>query len=118
MDDIRITDKGIRSFSHMSDDQKTFFDIKDYTTVTNKVRTYLHLDDMNAWKDKKCNIYAKSNADRPFGAHRASVYLRPCTVVQTGSLADYELYYNVPPVDATGSMVLSGSDFVLFSTKN
>lgn len=94
---------------------KTFFELGSYIDVTEQVRNTLDLDNIDAWRGKKCTIYAKSNMAWPFDAHWNSVYLRPCTVVQTGSEADYGLYYNIQPVDATGTNILSGFNFNLYN---
>lgn len=89
IDDIRIVHKGYNEFSAVADDERKFGELGDYIVVTDKVRQALDLDNVDAWRGKTCTIYAKSNMSWPFDAHWASVYLRPCTVVKTGSLADY-----------------------------
>lgn len=103
VDDIRITSSNSKEYQS----DKQVFDLGNYISVTEKVRNYLDLDNRSEWKDKTCSIYAKSNMDWPHVAHWGSVYLRPCHLVQTGSMADYQLYYNVLPQNSTGSVVLS-----------
>lgn len=112
IDNIRITNSGIDAFAG---ENKIFFDLWNYIPVTEKIREALHLEDRAIWKEKKCTIYAKTNMDWPFVAHRWAVYLRPCEMVQTGSLADYQLFYNSIPTITTGTIILTGDDFALFA---
>lgn len=113
-DDIRIVNSTQRQFSSES---RKFLELNDYIAVTEKLRDYLHLDNISEWKDKKCSIYAKSNADWPFVAHWWAVYLRPCEIVQTWSVADYALFYNVPADIATGTLALTGDSFILYNLR-
>lgn len=112
-DHIVNTYTEMQKFSSIHGEQKTVFELGDYITVTEKVREYLDLDNTNR-EDDNCAIYAKAHSERPFVAHWASVYLRPCTVVKTGSLAPYHLYYNVRPEAYSGAMAVSGNSFIFF----
>ena len=84
-----IVDQGIKSYTNQSLDNKTFFDLWDYITFTDKIRKELQLDT----KNQKCKIYVDSFQDRPFKVHRENLYLKPCVVVMTWSDADYSIYY-------------------------
>lgn len=114
VDDMKIIAQGHKQYTAVKE-WKTFFDLGSYIDVTKQVRDTLDLDNVEARRGKECKIYAKSNMSRPFDAHRNSVYLRPCTVVQTGSEADYGLYYNVWPSYETGINILSGFNFYLYN---
>ena len=89
---IRITNQWIQNYTNPSTDNKTFFDLWDYISFTDKIRKKLKLD-----TDKKvCNIYINSFQDWPFKVHRESLYLKPCKVVLTWYEADYLIYYHKP----------------------
>gem|GEM_PF-5106517 len=115
-DDISIVRNNQKLLAE-SGTEKRVFDGGNYIGVTEQVRKHLDLDSIHAWKENECTIYAKSNAERPFNAHRSSVYLRPCTVVKTGSMADYHLYFNVLPETQSGTLVLSGTNFTLYDLR-
>jgi hypothetical protein len=76
----------------------TFFELRDYIPVTQKVRNYLELDNITKWKGKECTFYVQANQSWPYISHWQTLYLRPCTIVQTGDIADYQLYYNIPTI--------------------
>lgn len=116
IDDINITIKNVSTFSK---DHHDVFDLDDYITVTEKVRAQLKLDDVNERRGKTCTMYAKSHRSWPVDAHWNSVYLRPCTPVQTGSMADYQLYYNIPAEASTSgaAIILTWNNFTLFQTR-
>lgn len=88
----RIVDQWLKNYTQSIGDNKTFFDLWDYIVFTDKVRKELKLDEGT----KTCKIQINSFQDRPFTAHRESVYLKPCISVKTWSLADYILYYKKP----------------------
>jgi len=91
-----ITKTWLKSYTFESIDNKTFFDLWDYITFTDKVRKTLYLDDKNNKKD--CRIFIDSFQDWPFKAHWQSVYLKPCQIVDDISKAEYLMYYkeNIP----------------------
>lgn len=93
--------------------ENVVFELGNYIPVTREVREYLDLDNLEN-KAENCTIYAKAHSDWPFVAHWSSVYLRPCTVVKTGSMANYHLYFNVQPEVDTGAAVLSGINFIFY----
>ena len=115
VDDIVITNHNTSTFSV---DHHNVFDLGDYIAVTEKVRAHLDLDNVSARRGKTCTMYAKSHRSWPVDAHRNSVYLRPCTPVLTGSMADYQLYYNIPSEAGTGAAtLLTWNNFTLFQTR-
>ncbi len=93
-----IVDQWLKSYTYQSPDNKTFFDLWDYLTFTDKIRTTLWLDQ---WK-KECKISINSLQDWPFKPHRTTFYLKPCSVVSTWLQADYIISYHMP---LTGELV-------------
>lgn len=89
----QIVHQWLQSYTNQITDNKTFFDLWDYITFTDKIRKTLNLDQQ---KDRKCSIYIDSIQDRPFKAHRESVYIKPCEVVLTWVQADYIIYFKKP----------------------
>lgn len=71
---------------------KMLFDLNDYIPFTDQIRKKLDLDTGK----KECTIQVHAFQDRPFKAHRESVYLKPCKLVNTWTEADYIIYYHVP----------------------
>lgn len=87
--DIWIVNQWLKNYAYQSQEQKTFFDLGDYISFTDKIRDVLKLDT----KKQTCKIFVDSYQDWPFKAHRESLYLKPCVAVLTWSEADYLLYY-------------------------
>ncbi len=87
-----IVNQGLNTFTNQSPDNRTFFDLWDYIAFTDKIRKELKLDE----SQKICNIYIDSFQDRPFKAHRDTLYIKPCIGVLTSSEADYIIYYKKP----------------------
>lgn len=84
-----IVDQGLKKYTYMPYEQKTYFDLGDYIVFTDKIRKTLGLDE----RKKSCKIYVDSFQDWPFKWHRNTVYLRPCYLVLTWSESDYIIYY-------------------------
>ena len=87
-----IVDQGIKTYVQPSMENKTFFDLWDYISFTDKIRKTLKLDT----EKRVCKIYIDSFQDRPFKPHRELLYLKPCTITLTWSEADYSIYYKKP----------------------
>ena len=117
VDYIKITHQESQKFVQVSENEKTVFDLHDYIYVTEQVRNKLKLDELDEWKSKKCTIYAESWQPRPFIPHWAFVYLRPCEVIQTWSIADFLLYYNKTPSIIGKSTLLTWTNFILFDNR-
>lgn len=110
VDHIKITSNWIKSY----DNNMTYFELRDYIPVTQKIRSYLDLDNVDKWNNKKCNIYISANQVWPYVSHRQTVYLRPCVSVLTWELADYELYYNIPSIPiGNKNILLTWDSFIL-----
>ncbi len=90
---VNITYNWLKDFTFQQYDNKAFFDLWDYITLTDKIRKELNLD---IEKNKDCSIFIDSFQDRPFKAHRENLYIKPCIWVMTWSEADYILYYKKP----------------------
>lgn len=105
-DNVDNTSYGRKHFVRPADEQKRFFDLQDYIAVTQQVRAKLELDNVEKRKDTKCTIQATAVQDWPFRAHWQSVYLRPCELVLTGSMADYTLTYGAA-MEHSGEIILS-----------
>ena len=86
---VWIVHQWISSYTQPSPDDKTFFNLWDSIPFTDKIRKALDLDTTK----RHCTIYVDSIQPVPFTHHRENVYLKPCTIVQTWSEADYLLYY-------------------------
>jgi hypothetical protein len=86
---VWIAHQWISSYTQASPDDKTFFNLWDSIPFTDKIRKALDLDTTK----RHCTIYVDSIQPVPFTHHRENVYLKPCTIVQTWSMADYLLYY-------------------------
>lgn len=90
---------------------KSFFDLWDYISFTDKVRTNLKLDS----NPKGCKIFVDSAQDWPFVPHWSSVYLKPCEKVDDISKADYILIYKKPN-SWSGSLLLESDNSFLLKT--
>ena len=84
-----IVDQWLQMYTYQTMENKTYFDLWDYIPFTDKIRKTLGLDEGN----KSCTIAIHSAQDWPFIPHWENLYLKPCTVVLTGSEADYLIYY-------------------------
>lgn len=87
--DSRIVNQWLKDFTYQERNKKSYFDLWDYITFTDKIRNKLNLQNPKT----SCKIQANSFQDWPFTAHREFLYLKPCILVKTGSEADYIIYY-------------------------
>jgi len=98
---------------------KTYFDLWDYISFTDKIRTELKLDSKKITKDD-CKIYISSIQERPFTSHRESFYLKPCERVYTWELADYKIYYKteIPTEDLNKKLLIQSNNNYLLENKS
>ena len=94
---------------------QTLFDLGDYIPFTDQIRKKLELD----VGKKECTIQVNTYQERPFKAHRESVYLKPCKIVLTWSEAEYIVYYHVPigSGDVDKKILLQMNDNYLLQNK-
>ena len=90
---ISITSQWISSYTKQSYENKTFFDLWDYITFTDKIRKQLKLDEQHDLNSKNCKIFVNTNYPRPFKDHRSRVYLKPCSITDNQEEANYIIYY-------------------------
>jgi len=105
-----ITHSWVENFSK----DKTLFDLWDYLSFTDKIRTKLKLDQWDKTKDD-CHIYIKSFQDWPYVTHWTNYYLKPCETTDTIEKADYLIYYKTTPekVDEKKTLINSNGNYLL-----
>lgn len=117
VDNIKITNEGKNTFT--VENSLRFYDLDDYIAVTKEIRNTLKLDDVNMRRNKQCTINANAHQPWPFVTHWDFVYFRPCTNTNTGSEADYIIYYKVPAVVWANQTVLAtGNNFTLLQNNH
>lgn len=100
-------------------ENKTYFDLWDYISFTNEIRTELNLDWKKILKDN-CKIYIDSYQDWPFTTHWENFYLKPCERVLTWDLADYKIYYKteIPIEDLNKEILINNNNNYLLKNNS
>lgn len=88
------TSVALSTYTYAPEQEKTFYDLRDYPLFIDKMREKLSLD--NKFGEWECTIYFDAAQEWPFKVHADRVYIKPCEAATDKNSTDYIVYYKKP----------------------